>query len=107
MLSPLHRVRFSWNADRHIEIEWIKGRGLPAPELALGPFSFVEREGAPDQFALNGVPAICWRDDIAPLFEPFQLRENTEYFLDVTLPLTRAEAEARQGEQYWSQSAPS
>jgi predicted component of viral defense system (DUF524 family) len=93
MPSSLHRVRFSWDTDRHIELEWVKGRGLPTPGLTSGPFSFVEEEGKPDQFALNGIPAICWRDDVAPLFEQFQLREHTEYFLDVTLPLGRAEAE--------------
>jgi predicted component of viral defense system (DUF524 family) len=102
MLNPLHRVRFSWNTDRHIEIEWVKGRGVPEPELGSTPFSFAEREGEPDQFALNGVPAICWRNDIAPLFEPFQLRENTEYFLDIALPITRAEAENRaKGNPAW------
>jgi uncharacterized protein len=102
MPAALHRVRFSWGDDRHIEIEWAKGRGLSASKPELGPFSFVEREGEPDQFAANGIPAICWQDDVEPLFERFQLRENTEYFIDITLPLTRSEAEsAAQGNSAW------
>ena len=39
-----------------------------------------------------GIPAICWRDDVPPLFERFQLRENTEYFIDITLPVNKVDA---------------
>ena len=92
MPTALHRVRFSWADDRHIEIEWAKGRGQSPTASEVGPFSLVEHEAEPDQFALKGVPAICWRDDVQPLFEQFQLRENTEYFIDIALPLTRGEA---------------
>ena len=95
MPLPLHRVRFSWGADRHIEIECVKGRGISISTDDLGPFSFAEREENLDEFAMRGVPAICWREDGASLFEPFQLRENTEYFVDITLPLARADAEMR------------
>ena len=104
MPIPLHRVRFRWGTDREIEIEAVRGRGavydsaheafLGAPALVL-----VEEEVEPDEFTARGIPAICWRDDSPPLFEPFQLRENTDYFIDVTLPLSKgaAEAEARRG----------
>jgi predicted component of viral defense system (DUF524 family) len=58
-----------------------------------------EQEVELDEFAARGVPAICWRDDVPPLFEPFQLRENTDYLIDITLPLskTAAETESRRG----------
>ena len=45
-----------------------------------------------DVYAVRGVPAICWRDDAPILFERLQLRENTDYFIDVTLPVPKAEA---------------
>jgi hypothetical protein len=95
-MIPLHRVRFTWGPDRQIEIEWVRGRGatgaLPTEEPA---FSLLELETEPDEFALRGIPAICWRDDAPALFERFQLRENTEYFIDITLPLSKADAEAQ------------
>lgn len=56
------------------------------------PMTVCERETSPDEYALRGVPAICWRDDTPVLFERLQLRENTDYFIDVTLPLPKAEA---------------
>ena len=40
----------------------------------------------------RGVPAICWRDDTPVLFERLHLRENTDYFIDITLPIPKAEA---------------
>jgi predicted component of viral defense system (DUF524 family) len=51
-----------------------------------------ERETAPDDYSVRGVPAICWRDDTPVLFERLQLRENTDYFIDVTLPIPKGEA---------------
>lgn len=94
-MFPIHRVRFTWGADRQIEIESVKGRGAPALILVDDPaFSLIETEAFPDEFTLRGIPAICWRDDVPPLFERFQLREHTEYFIDITLPINKAEAEA-------------
>ena len=93
MVVPLHRVRFSWASTTHIDIEWTKGAGhllegfAPLPSVTL-----CEREVAPDEYAVRGVPAICWRDDTPVLFERLQLRENTNYFIDVTLPMPKAEA---------------
>jgi predicted component of viral defense system (DUF524 family) len=52
-----------------------------------------ERELVPDDYAARGVPAICWRDDTPVLFERLHLRENTDYFVDITLPMPKAEAE--------------
>jgi uncharacterized protein len=95
MPIPLHRVRFRWGADREIDIEAVRGRGEPRdPFVHVPTLAMVEEEAEPDDFAMRGIPAICWRDDISPLFEPFQLRENTDYFIDVILPVSKAEAEA-------------
>lgn len=95
-MTPLHRVRFTWGGGQQIEIEAMKGRGEAAPLVAEEPsISFVERETEPDSFTLRGIPSISWRNDTPPLFEPFQLREHTQYFVDITLPISRAEAEAQ------------
>lgn len=89
---PLHRVRFAWPGGTQIDIEWTKGKGTPLAEYAPVPnLMLCERELAPDYGAL-GVPALCWRDDMPVLFERLHLRENTEYFIDITLPITAAAA---------------
>lgn len=93
MAIPLHRVRFSWGPSTHVDIEWAKGAGEPMTGFAPLPgMTVCERETSPDEYAVRGVPAICWRDDTPVLFERLQLRENTNYFLDIALPVTKAEA---------------
>lgn len=95
MVVPLHRIRYSWGPRSHIEIEWNKGRGVPLSlPLAIPGAVFAEAEVEPDDTTALGIPALCWREDTPVLFERFQLRENTEYFIDITLPIGRAEAEA-------------
>lgn len=87
MTTPLHRVRFSWGARTHLELEWSKGSGRQIPVLPeASQMTFAEEEEDLDEYAVRGIPAICWRGDSDVLFERFQLRENTEYFVDVTLP---------------------
>lgn len=94
MPIALHRVRYTWDPDRQIEIEWTRGRGVPGRLMASEPLlTFVEHEADPDAQSSNGVPAICVRDDAPVLFERFQLRENTEYYIDITLPISKMEAE--------------
>jgi predicted component of viral defense system (DUF524 family) len=94
MPIPLHRVRFRWGIDREIEIETARGRGKPCGSSVAAPALVVaEEETELDEFAERGIPAICWRDDVPPLFEAFQLRENTDYFIDVTVPVSKVEAE--------------
>lgn len=94
MTLALHRVRHVWGSECQIDIEWSKGRGgtskAPDDDTRV---AYVEEELEPDAFAVRGIPAICLRSDSPVLFERFQLRENTEYFIDVTLPLSKAEAE--------------
>lgn len=93
MALPLHRVRFSWAPSTHIDIEWTKGEGEALAGFApVQSITLCERETEPDDYALRGVPAICWRDDTPVLFERLQLRENTDYFIDVTVPVPKAEA---------------
>ena len=95
MPIPLHRVRFRWGTDREIDIEAVRGQGKPCDAFVEAPaLAMVEQEAEPDDYAMRGIPAICWRKDLSPLFEPFQLRENTDYFIDVTLPVSKAEAQA-------------
>ncbi|GGC21448.1 hypothetical protein GCM10011363_42610 [Marivita lacus] len=53
--------------------------------------TLAEEEVEPDEYTTRGIPPICWRGSAPVLFEQFQLRENTEYFVDVTLPQTVAE----------------
>lgn len=99
MAVALHRVRFSWGAKTHLDLEWSKGSGkhisLPpaAPQLVMA-----EIETAPDDYAARGIPALCWREDSPVLFERFQLRENTEYLVDITLP--SSVADLQQGAPY-------
>jgi predicted component of viral defense system (DUF524 family) len=98
--APLHRIRFSWAPSTHIDIEWTKGQGAelpgfsPIPAVTLG-----ERELAPDAYAERGVPAICWRDDKPVLFERLHLREDTDYFIDIMLPMPKGEAELQAKER--------
>ncbi|MFL6305874.1 MAG: DUF2357 domain-containing protein [Candidatus Sulfotelmatobacter sp.] len=100
MAVPLHRIRLSWPPSTHIDIEWAKGQGAALPGFAPVPtVTLGERELAPDDDAARGVPAICWRDDTPVLFERLHLRENTDYFIDVTLPIPKAEAERQAREK--------
>lgn len=93
MVKPLHRVTFNWGEQRSIDIEWIKGKGAPLNEIIPYPaISYAEVEIQQDEFSRNGIPAICYRENNAVLFESFQLRENTEYLIDITIPTTKNEA---------------
>jgi uncharacterized protein len=91
--TALHRVRFGWGATTHIDIEWANGEGevMDTPPGAAN-LEICEREKEIDEFAQRGVPAICWTHDPGTLFEPLQLRENTDYLIDVGLPISKAEA---------------
>ncbi|MBX4876966.1 DUF2357 domain-containing protein [Rhizobium bangladeshense] len=71
----------------HLDIEWSKGRGVELTDLPNIPHvSFIEEELENDEFSARGTPPMSWRDDAPVLFERFQLREDTEYFIDITLP---------------------
>lgn len=92
-LVALHRVQFDLGAGLQLEIESTLGRAEPlsAPLSAPG---LIDADAEADQVAAGSLPPMCWRDG-GELFEPFQLREDTDYFVDITVPLPLAEASQR------------
>lgn len=89
----LHRVAFKFPSGVRIDIESALGVGVPISEVPPIPF-LSEAQGEADSAAVSsgGIVPMCWRDAGA-LFERFQLREDTDYYVDVTVPLNRGEAE--------------
>jgi predicted component of viral defense system (DUF524 family) len=90
---PLHRARFDLGAGCWIDIEADLGNGKPLAEGAIQSDSLIsaEEEANPDEVSSGGIPPMCWRDAGA-LFEKFQLREDTDYFVDVATPLPMEKA---------------
>lgn len=92
-MQALHQAKFVWDDRTSLEIEWSKGRGAPVSITPALPYLIeAYEEIEPDCDLSTGVPALCWREDAPVLFERFQMRENTEYYLDITIPITRDEA---------------
>ncbi|MGL6436439.1 DUF2357 domain-containing protein [Aeromonas caviae] len=91
-LVALHRAHFDIGADIQVEIESVLGRGQPllTPLTAPGLLS-ADAEVDAEQLCSGSLPPMCWRP-AGELFEPFQLREDTDYFVDVTVPLSMDEA---------------
>lgn len=91
-MIPLHRVRLELGRDCWIDIETALGEagsnplGLSAPRLL-----FAEEEARSLELSSGGIPPMCWRD-AGHLFEKFQLREDTDYFIDVATPYSLADA---------------
>ncbi|MDX2106218.1 MAG: DUF2357 domain-containing protein [Candidatus Melainabacteria bacterium] len=94
MNISIHRIRFQWAPSVAIEIESSKGKGVAASHIVpeIPACIEVETEVSPDDYELKGIPAIGWRGEADALFERFQLRENTDYLLDITLPISMEEA---------------
>ncbi|MDB2685923.1 restriction endonuclease-like protein [Mariniblastus sp.] len=91
-MTPFHRITFCWDDGTQVEIEWAGGReGEACPVPKLANLTRCTQELEPDSLAERGVPAICWRPEI-PDFFPLQLREETEYLIDIKLPITKDEA---------------
>lgn len=88
----LHRARFDLGSGASIDIEAALGRGCPisidwsAPGLVSA-----EKEVDTVSVASGGMLPMCWRES-GHLFERFQLREDTDYFVDVALPILLTEA---------------
>jgi len=94
-LVALHRAHFDLGSGVHIEIESTIGRGHPlTTSLAAAGLVSADEETDAEQISSAGLPAMCWRDS-GELFEFFQLREDTDYFLDITIPLPLEEARRR------------
>jgi uncharacterized protein len=90
MIEALHRIICDWGNGYRLELESAVGESGPSVELQAHPFlTQAEREASPDPFTSVGVPAIALRPEADALFEPLQLREETEYLVDVTVPLPR------------------
>lgn len=91
-MIPLHRVRFELGRDCWIDIETALGEaggnplGLYVPGLLLA-----EEEMRSIELSSGGVSPMCWRD-AGHLFEKFQLREDTDYFIDVATPFSLEDA---------------
>lgn len=95
----LHRARFDLGAGVKVEIETTVGRGIKLEEPPSAP-GLVEAEGEIEAEVLSsgGMLPMCWRD-AGHLFDSFQLREDTDYFIDVTVPVDLSEA-SRRAEAY-------
>jgi len=90
---PLHRASFELGSGVVLDIEAALGRGRSvaidwhAPRLAAA-----EEEIDVDAVASGTAPPMCWRDSLY-LFEQYQLREDTDYLIDITIPIALAEAQ--------------
>lgn len=90
---PLHRACFDLGTGAILDIETALGKGevlhmdLGAPGLLSA-----EQEAEAESVLSGGMPPMCWRD-AGHLFESFQLREDTDYFVDVSLPVSLKDAE--------------
>lgn len=95
---PLHRARFDLGGGCWIDIEAALGASGPLAEAVDAEFLLsAEGEAQLGQVLSGGIPPMCWRD-AGHLFEKFQLREDTDYYVDVLTPLSLGEARQRLAE---------
>ncbi|WP_426492409.1 DUF2357 domain-containing protein [Hymenobacter sp. 102] len=93
-MIAFHRLCFRWHELLSLDIEWTNGKaGLATSAGKIDFLENAELEEKPDSVGLRGIPAMCWRDTGNALFESLQLRENTEYLVDITIPVSRDIAE--------------
>lgn len=91
----LHRAKFDLGGGVYIDIEAALGRGRPiADTLGAAGLIFAEEELDTVSVSSGGMLPMCWRES-GHLFERFQLREDTDYFVDISLPLNLVEASER------------
>lgn len=90
--APMHRARFDLGGDCWIDIETALGEAMPLAEPILAD-GLISAEGERDIARLlsGDIPPMCWRD-AGHLFEKFQLREDTDYYIDVLVPYRLDEA---------------
>lgn len=88
----LHRVRFDLGHGVCLEFETTQGHGQrlskPWPDERV---LSIEEELDAAAVTSGGMLPMAWRD-AGQLFEPFQLREDTDYFVDVSVPIDIDEA---------------
>jgi predicted component of viral defense system (DUF524 family) len=91
----LHRVKFDLGSGASIDIEAALGRGCPAAVAWAAPdMVSAETEIDTATVASGAMLPMCWRE-AGHLFERFQLREDTDYFVDISLPISLDEAMER------------
>ncbi|MCC8613060.1 DUF2357 domain-containing protein [Xanthomonas euvesicatoria] len=91
----LHRVKFDLGSGTSIDIEAALGRGRQIAVDWAAP-DMLEAEVEIDVAAVTSgsMLPMCWRE-AGHLFERFQLREDTDYFVDISLPISLDEATKR------------
>lgn len=94
----LHRARFDLGAGCWIDIESALGASGPlSAAVELDSLLSAEGEALINQVLSGGIPPMSWRD-AGHLFEKFQLREDTDYYVDVLTPFPLDEARQRMAE---------
>ncbi|RNF30015.1 hypothetical protein NM04_14820 [Massilia aurea] len=89
---PMHRIRFDVGAGCWIDIETALGESAPLLEsINVEGILAAEGEAQIAQLLSGDIPPMCWRD-AGHLFEMFQLREDTDYYIDVLAPYPLDEA---------------
>lgn len=98
----LHRARFDLGSGASIDIEAALGRGHPAVVDWVAPALLAaELEIDAAAIASGSIVPMCWRE-AGHLFERFQLREDTDYFVDISLPIPLDDAvERSKTGTYW------
>lgn len=85
-----HSVRIDSGAGTTIDLEWDLGRsGTQQPPPERSSILSCTTEISPDNLWNRGVPAIGWRGEEDSLFEPLQVREGSEYLVDVRIPMAK------------------
>jgi predicted component of viral defense system (DUF524 family) len=83
----LHRAKFDLGAGVVLDIEAGIGRGSPVPVSWVAPgLLSAEIELNVGEVSSGGIAPMRWVE-AGELFEHFQLREDADYFIDLTLPL--------------------
>lgn len=92
-LVALHRARFDLGSGVVLDIESALGQGKPfAFSQPIPGLLAAEEELDAASLESGGVLPMCWRET-DQLFEPFQLREDSDYFIDITVPLPLVDVE--------------
>jgi predicted component of viral defense system (DUF524 family) len=96
--KSLHRARFDLGAGVVLDIESALGRGAPVPISWTAPGLInAEIELDEAQVSSGGITPMRWVET-GELFERFQLREDADYFIDLTVPIPLKEAVALSNE---------
>ena len=98
----LHRAKFDLGSGASLDIETALGHGRPIPaDWGAADMVSAEAELEIAAVASGSMVPMCWRES-GHLFEHFQLREDTDYFVDVSLPISLEEAAERaRAEPHW------